>query len=118
MDLQEILTKMTEPEKLIDPNEMALISSYISGFITDYTLQYDETKLAYSFQWEKIKYRNYEDSGHEDKPLSDKQTEIYMIRDPVTEKLNKIKRTLSELKRYRQDLNRRIEIIMGQHRRI
>lgn len=117
MEISEILAKMAEPEKLIDPNEMSLISSYISGFITDYTLQYDEAKLEYSFTWEATKYGTHTLPPENKKPLSDKQTEIQMMRDPVTAKLNKIKRTLSELKRYRQDLNRRIEIVMGQHRR-
>lgn len=113
MELPEILAKMAEPEKLVDPNEMVLLNQYISGFITDYDLKYDEAKMAYSFRWEAVKYEPTA-SG---KPLSDKQTEIKMMRDSVYVDMLKIKRTLSELKRYRQDLNRRIEVIMGIKRR-
>ncbi len=113
MELSEILAKMKEPEKLVEPGEMMILVEYISGFITDYTLQYDEMKLAYSFKWEQVKYGVLPNQ----KPLSDKQTEILMMRDSVTSKLNQIKRTLGELKRYRNDLNRRVEIIMGLHRR-
>ncbi len=109
MELPEILAKMAEPEKLVEPNEMVLLNQYISGFITDYELQYDEAKLAYSYRWEAIKY----EATVAGKPRSDKQTEIQMMRDPIATNLYKIKRTLSELKRYRQDLNRRIEVVMG-----
>lgn len=108
MELNEILDKMKEPEKLIEPNEMVILGQHIGGFITDYELKYDEAKMEYSFKWEKVKYET--ENG---KPLSDKQTEIRMMRDDVYKKLNNIKRTLGELKRYRADLHRRVDIIMG-----
>lgn len=112
MELNEILELMKEPEKLTEPNEMVLVASHIGGFITDYELQYDEAKIEFSFKWEKVKYET-----EDGKPLSDKQTEVRMMRDPVYKKLNQIKRTLGELKRYRADLHRRIDIIMGIKRR-
>lgn len=113
MDLDKILAKMAEPEKLIEPNEIAMLSQYITGFITDYELAYDEAKIKYSFKWEEIKFGVPEG----EKPLTDKLTEIRMMRDPATAHLQKTKRTLSELKRYKRDLDRRLEVIMGQRRR-
>lgn len=113
MELKEILAKMSEPEKLIEPNEMVILNGYIGQFITDYELQHDEAKIAYSFKWEKVKY----ETNTEGKPLTDKQTEIRMMRDTAYTSLLQIKRTLGELMRYRQDLNRRIEVIMGIKRR-
>lgn len=112
MELTDILQMMKEPEKLIDPNDIVLINQHIAGFITDYELQYDEAKIAYSFKWESVKYEVVAGT----KPLTDKLTEIKMMRDPVYSQLNKIKRTLGELKRYRSDLNRRLDIIMGVRR--
>jgi hypothetical protein len=114
MELNEILAKMAEPEKLIEPNDIALLSQHITGFITDYELAYDEAKLAYSFRWEEVKYKVPEG----EKPLTDKLTEIRMMHDPVTAHLYKTKRTLSELKRYKRDLDRRLEIMLGQRRRM
>lgn len=112
MELDEILEKMKNPEALIDPGDMTILAQHIGGFITDYELQYDETKMEFSFKWEKVKYET-----EDGKPLSDKQTEIRMMRDDVYKKLNKVKRTLGELKRYRADLHRRIDVMMGIKRR-
>lgn len=113
MELSEILEKMKEPEKLLEPGEMVNISQHISQFITDYELQYDEAKIAYSFRWEEIKYAPTLSEKSIAKARTDKQTEIAMMRDPAYERLNKIKRTLGELKRYRSDLNRRMDVIMN-----
>lgn len=113
MELPEILERMSNPEGLIDPNDIVILNGHIGGFITDYELQYDEVKMAFSFKWEEVKYTV--PAGQ--RPLTDKLTEIKMMRDPVYVKLNKIKRTLGELKRYRSDLNRRLDVIMGIKRR-
>jgi len=115
MELNQVLEKMIDFEKLVEPQEMVILSGHIGGFITDYEMQYDEAKLAFSLRWEEVKYK---DGGiSREKPLSDKVTEVKMMQDPTYRNLLKIKRTLSELKRYRSDLNRKIDVIMGIRRR-
>lgn len=116
MELQEILEKMVNFEALVEPQEMVIISGHISGFLTDYELQYDEAKIAYSLKWEQVKYEE-DDGTKREKPLSDKVTEVRMMRDDTYKNLMQVKRTLSELKRYRSDLNRKLDVIMGIKRR-
>jgi len=111
MTLEEILEKMVRFEELVEPNEMVIISGYIAGYITDLQLELDESKLAYAMRWEELKYSPV------GKPFSDKVTDIKMLREPVYQNLNRVKRTLGELKRYRSDLNRKIDVIMGIKRR-
>lgn len=117
MDLEEIVQKMVEFEKLVEPQEMVILSGHISGFLTDYELAYDEAKLAFSFAWEKMKYEDVIINAPREKPLSDKVTEVRMLRSPEYSELMKVKRTLAELKRYRSDLNRKLDVIMGIKRR-
>lgn len=117
MTLDEIVQKMVDFEKLVEPQEMVILSGHISGFITDYELAYDDAKLAYSFAWEKMKYEDVVINATREKPLSDKVTEVKMLRSSEYAQLMKIKRTLSELKRYRSDLNRKLDVIMGIRRR-
>ncbi len=115
MELPEILERLKEPEKLIDPQQINTIVSYLSGFISDSELELDEAKIAYSFKWESVKYLGlFPVKGAAlVKPLTDKETEIKMMRDPVYEHLNKTKRKLGELKRYRSDLRDKLNIIMN-----
>ena len=125
MELPEIYEKMKFPEKLINPEEINNLVSYLGGFITDLELEMDELKIKYSFAWEKAKYQvpeqetfEIEDKGkiirdRELKPLTDKQTEIKMMRDPIYTQLNQTKRKLGELKRYRSDLRDKLNIIMN-----
>lgn len=106
MELSEIYDKMKSPEKLIDPNEINNLVSYLGGFITDLEMELDELKIKFSFAWEKEKYAT-------EKPLTDKQTEIKMMRDPIYIQLNQTKRKLGELKRYRSDLKSKLDIILS-----
>lgn len=112
MTLEQILEKMATPEKLVDPKEINEVVSAISGFITHYEQELDEAKIKYSFKWEEVKYTILEGK----KPLTDKQTEILMMRDDAYKHLNETKRRLSELKRYRADLNSKLSIILGTRR--
>lgn len=115
MDIPEIVAKMVDFESLVEPNEMVILGSHIGGWITDYELRFDEAKLRYSLAWEQMKYGV---KGLEyEKPLSDKVTEVRMMRDPSHLELMRVKRTLSELKRYRSDLSRKVDVIMGIKRR-
>lgn len=112
MELSQILEILKEPEKLVEPTLINTIVSYLGGFITDTELELDDLKIAYSFAWEKEKYGDNTSTG-DLKPLTDKQTEIKMMRDPIYTKLNQIKRKLGELKRYRADLRSKLDIILS-----
>lgn len=112
MGLKETLERLQHPEQLVDPQEIVNITTELSGYITDFELEYDEKKLQQSFLWEKIKY----EEGADGKPLTDKQTDIHLMQNPLSIRLNQLKRSLGELKRYRNDLNRKLDIIMNVRR--
>ena len=114
MELNEIYEKMKKPEALVNPQDINNLVSYLSGFISDTELELDELKIAYSFAWEKEKYQPVGwGDANPPKQLTDKQTEIKMMRDPIYTKLNQTKRKLGELKRYRSDLRDKLNIIMS-----
>ena len=126
MELQEVLDLMKQPEKLVDPNQIVVVVQHISEFITHYELEYYELKLKFSMRWEAVKYAPLSvppEIGENgkikkvSKALTDKQTEIRMMQEVVYKELMETKRRLGELKRYRSDLNRRLDIIMGIKRR-
>lgn len=114
MTLQEVMAKMVNFETLVEPQEMVIIASHISGLITDFQAKYDEDNLRYSLRWEEVKYTP---AQRGEKPLSDKMTDIVMMRDQAYQDLVATKRVLAELKRYRSDLNRKLDVIMGIKRR-
>lgn len=114
MELNEIVEKMVQFEKLVDPQEMVVIASKISEFITHYELEYDDANVAYSMRWEAVKYSP---NAAGEKPYSDRLTDLKMMRDSTYAHLVRTKRTLGELRRYRSDLNRKLDVIMGIKRR-
>ena len=102
MELSEVLKRMAEFDSLVEPQEMVMLAGHISDFITHYEMEYDDAKLAYSLRWEEIKYEPVKYAIPE-KPLSDKVTDMKILRDPIYQHMMKVKRTLGELKRYRGD---------------
>jgi hypothetical protein len=112
MTLEQILEKMAEPEKLANPQEINTIVSYINGFITDLELARDEADIAYSLKWDEVRA-----NGEDGKKLTNRETDVKMMRDGTYLRLQQTKRTLSELKRYRGTLNRKLDIIMNVRQR-
>lgn len=82
-------------------------------------MEVDDLQLAYSLRWEDVKYMPTHINIGEavGKPLTDKQTDIKMMRDPLYRELMENKRTLKKLSRYRSDLNRKLDILMGIRRK-
>lgn len=121
MELKEITDLMASPEKLIEPNQIVLLVQHISEFITHYEMEVDDLEMAYGLRWAEVKYAPTKvnpDTAADvvqgvGKPLSDKQTDIRMLSDPLYKNLMVSKRTLKQLSRYRSDLNRKLDIIMG-----
>ncbi len=111
MELEAITKRMAEFDQLVEPHEIVTLVGYIGQFITHYELEYDESKIVYSVAWDRLKYAALKlDSG---KLLTDKQTDIQMLRSEEYASMMRIKRTLGELRRYRSDLTRKLEVIMG-----
>lgn len=114
MELPQILEQLKHMEDMVEPNQMVILSGHIGEFITDFTLQYDELKIQYAVAWESLKYSPVEVG---EKAYSDKLVEIKMLQSEIYAELMKVKRMLGELKRYRSDLNRKLDVIMNIRRR-
>lgn len=101
MELQKIIEIMSEPEKIIDPEKSNILASYISGFITENEELLNEQNYQVSVKHVEL----YKQSGKIS--VADREielTDIYRARE-------KTKLTLSQLKRFRGDLNDRFRVL-------
>lgn len=101
MQLPEIYAKLKELEKLIDPQEINILSAYISGFITDYEEELHELNLAVSNEW--LKLREQSKSSVE----ADRKLDI----SPIHQKRERTRLNISQLKRMRSDLKDRFQVL-------
>lgn len=101
MQLDKILERLKELEKIIDPEECNVLAGYLSGYITDYEEELHELNLVVSNKWLKIR----ETSKSNDQ--ADKLLEVsdeYRMRE-------RVKLTIHQLKRMRSDLKDRFSIL-------
>jgi hypothetical protein len=101
MELQQILTELSEIEKIIDPAKCNIISSYLNGFITEMEDDLHIQNLAVSNRWLEIRETQKSDSK------TDRALEV----DPLYQKREKLKLQISQLKRLRSDLKGRFEVL-------
>lgn len=101
MELKEILTILESPEKVIDPQQANIISSYLSGYITDL----EETINELNYQ---VSVKHYE-LLKETKKISHADRMIEL--EPIYQTREKQKLTLSQLKRLRADMRDRFQIL-------
>lgn len=97
----EIYDKLKELEKIIDPSECNVISSYISAYITDYEEALHEQNLIVSNKWLKIREES-KSNTEADRKLE--VTDEYRTRE-------RIKLSMSQLKRMRSDLRNRFDVL-------
>lgn len=101
MELPEIIQIMSVPEKIVDPRQANVMSGYLNGFITDAEEQLNEENYAVSVEWGKL-YEQLKTVAAADRAIE--LTDIYRQRE-------KTKLLIGQLRRYRQDLRDRFEIL-------
>lgn len=102
MELYEILDLMSKPEDLQDPNQIVIVSEYVSGFIDDYENRIYEQKIRVSEEWMDVR------KGCR----SDKAADSEQMGMPQHRALNEMERTSDRLRRYRSDLKDKLATIM------
>ncbi len=101
MEELEIYNKLKELENIINPEECNLLSSYIGGFLQDYEERLHELNLIVSNKWLKIR-EECKSSTEADRKLE--ISEEYQKRE-------RIKLSMSQLKRMRADLKDRFQVL-------
>lgn len=101
MDEQEIYAKLKELDKIISPEECNLISSYISGYLQDYEERLHVKNLELSNLWLQIRPTQ----------KSDNRTDRVLEATPLYQEVERIKLSMSQLKRMRGDLRSRFEVL-------
>lgn len=106
MTIEQITTLMAAPEKLIDPRQVNLLSSYIGGYISDLEEELNERNYQCSVRWGELREAVKSDAKA-DRALE--LTQEYRERE-------KQKLLLSKLKRFRADLKDRFLVVTNQKR--
>lgn len=102
MDLTEIIQKMSEPERIIDPRVANVMSGYLNGFITEKEEELNEMNYQVSVKWGNLR-KDLLSNAEADRAIE--LTDEYRNRE-------KTKLLIGQLRRYRQDLRDRFEILM------
>lgn len=104
MELTEVLAKIKEPEKLINPVEVDELLFWVSGFIGDY-----EERLATEDQQVAVKYDELaEEHG------SDAAGKRKLALEPIFKQQKETERRIRQLKAFKSNLRRRYEILTNQ----
>ncbi len=106
MELKNILERLKEPEKIIDPEDCNIISSYISGWITDYEETLNELNLRVSVKWQELREKNKSDAKTE---RDIELTDVYQDRE-------QLKLKIAQLRRLRSDLKDRFQVLTNKKR--
>jgi hypothetical protein len=101
MTEEQIYIRLKELEKVIDPIECNLLCGYISGFLQDYEEALHEINLLVSKEWLKIR----ELAG-----TSTRADRLLEVTD-LYQKRERIKLSISQLKRMRSDLKERFAVL-------
>lgn len=103
MQLDEVIKKLSEPEKLIDPREINTLQSYLNGYITELEEEEWERQLVASNRLAEL---NIE--------LSAAKAEVQWKVSNEYRSWKGTERTVKKLKRYRSDLKDRFKLLTGQ----
>lgn len=106
MDLDTIIQKLSEPEKLNDPREINTLQAYLNGHITEMEDDAWGRQLVAS---NKLAELNETNTAAKAKVLWEVSNEFRLWKG--------LEKTLKQLKRYRSDLKDRMNLLSGQPRR-
>lgn len=101
MELHKIIEIMSAPEKIIDPQQCNLISSYVGGYISHFEEELNEQNYQVSAKWAELR-KELKTNTEADREIE--LTEIYRERE-------RTKLTIAQLKRFRGDLRDRFSVI-------
>ncbi len=107
MDLDKIISRLSEPEKLIDPNEISILQGYLNGYITDLEEDCWGRQLVASNKLAELSAMPEMSVGKAD--ILWKVTNEYRL-------WRGQELVLKKLKRYRSDLRDRFQVLMGKQR--
>jgi hypothetical protein len=103
MTIEEITQEMVNPERVIEPQRMALIIDYISGWIIDKELEMFDWDVRVNEHWGEMRVKYPE--------CTNKGLEVEIKVSAVYHNYMQCKLTLSRLRSYRETLKRRLNII-------
>jgi hypothetical protein len=103
--IEEITQEMVNPEQVIEPQRMALIIDYISGWIIDKELELLDWDIRVHNFWGKTKEENA--------AMTVRELDVLVKRSGVYRSYMECRLTLSRLRSYRETLKRRLNIISG-----
>ena len=102
MEIQKIIERLSEPEKLVSPEEINILQSYLNGYITDLEEDAWERQLVASNKLAELTNNN-----------SAAKAEILWKISNEWRLWQGIEKTIKKLKRYRSDLKDRFQVLMG-----
>ena len=106
MEIEKIIERLSEPEKLIDPQEINTLSAYLNGHIVDLEEVCWGLQLIASTKLHEL---SKEMSATKAKDIEWKLTKEW-------QDWQIAERQISQLKRYRSDLKSRFEVLMNYKR--
>lgn len=99
MDIDKIIEKLSNPEKLIDPREINILQCYLNGHITDLEEESWERQLVASNKLAELNDK-----------LSAAKAEVMWKVSNEYRLWQGLERTIKKLKRYRSDLKDRFQV--------
>lgn len=106
-DLDTIIERLSEPEKLKDPMEVNTLTLYLNGYITDLEEEAWDAQLVASNRLSELAKTM---SATKAKDIEWKLTSEWKV-------WQNLERTVSKIKRYRADLRDRLNLLTNQPRR-
>jgi hypothetical protein len=105
MEIGKIIELMKEPEKLVDPRQINVMSGYLNGFITDGEEELNERNYQVSVKWAELR-KELKSNAEADRAIE--LTDEYRERE-------KLKLRIGRLRRFRADLRDRFEVLTKYH---
>lgn len=105
MEIEKIIEKLSNPEKLIDPGEINILQSYLNGYITDLEEEAWERQLVASNKLAELS-----------ETLSAAKADIQWKVSNEWRLWQGVEKTVKKLKRYRSDLKDRFAVLTNTKR--
>ena len=106
MELNEVLDKIKEPEKLIDPEEVNLLKFYVSAFITDREELLNEQNYMVAVKRRELLIEH----------KSVAKADLYLELEPRYLEREKTKLLIKDLRSIRSNLKDRYEVLINKKR--
>lgn len=105
MQIEQIIKRLSEPEKLVSPEEINILQSYLNGYITDLEEEAWERQLVASNKLAELS-----------ETLSAAKADIQWKVSNEWRLWQGVEKTVKKLKRYRSDLKDRFAVLTNTKR--